>query len=152
MNDKQTIRKSPSSIEAEKAVLGCMLINEQAMYRALHNLKPNSFYDNSHKIIFKAMSNMFEKGKTVDSITLIDYLKKNKDLKKVGDSYYITGLVEEAPSSENVDHYAEIVKQKEALKIGLVDSIVEYSEAMNTAHKVINDLNDNNILLWQINF
>ena len=42
------------------------------------------------------------------------------------------------------------VKQKEALKIGLVDSIVEYSEAMNTAHKVINDLSDNNILLWQI--
>ena len=119
MNDKQTIRKSPSSIEAEKAVLGCMLINEQAMYRALHNLKPNSFYDNSHKIIFKAMSNMFEKGKTVDSITLIDYLKKNKDLKKVGDSYYITGLVDEAPSSENVDHYAEIVKQKYKKKVNI---------------------------------
>ena len=111
MSDKKDIRKSPSSIQAEKAVLGCMLINEQAMYRALHNLHSNSFYENQHKIIFKTISLMFEKGKTVDSITLIDYLKKNKDLKKAGDSYYITDLVEQAPSSENVDHYAEIVKQ-----------------------------------------
>ena len=137
MNDKQTIRKSPSSIEAEKAVLGCMLINKQAMYRALHNLKPNSFYDNSHKIIFKAISNMFEKGKTVDSITLIDYLKKNKDLKKVGDSYYITGLVEEAPSSENVDHYAEIVKQKEALRTIINTAIDMTSEAYNEKHNPV---------------
>ena len=129
MADKKNIRKSPSSVEAEKAVLGCMLINKNAMHKVLHHLDSSSFYENSHIIIFKAISDMFEQGKTVDSITLIDFLKKNKELKKVGDSYYITGLVEDAPSSENVEHYAEIVKQKQALRTIINTAIDMTSEA-----------------------
>ena len=72
MNDKQSIRKSPSSIEAEKAVLGCMLIKQKSMYKAQHSLDGNSFYENSHKIIFNSITAMFESGETVDSITVID--------------------------------------------------------------------------------
>ena len=53
MNDKKNIRKSPSSIEAEKAVLGCMLLNKEAVYKAVQILTVNSFYDDSHKIIFE---------------------------------------------------------------------------------------------------
>ena len=48
MSSKQNIRKSPSSIDAEKAVLGCMLINQKSMYKALHSLDADSFYENAH--------------------------------------------------------------------------------------------------------
>ena len=106
MTDKKNTRQSPYSISAEKAVLGCMLINKESIHKTIHSLSINAFYDESHKIIFKSICDMFESGKIVDSVTLIDHLKKNKDLKKVGDSYYITGLIEDAPSSENVDYYA----------------------------------------------
>ena len=100
MANNENIRKSPSSIEAEKAVLGCMLLNKEAVYKAVQFLVPDAFYDNSNKLIFESMCTMFKQGESVDSVTLIDHLKKIKLLKKVGDSYYITGLVEEAPSSE----------------------------------------------------
>ena len=137
MSSKQNIRKSPSSIEAEKAVLGCMLINQKSMYKALHSLDGNSFYENSHKIIFNSITAMFESGETVDSITVIDYLKKNKNLKKVGDSYYITGLVDEAPSSENVEHYVEIVKQKHALRTIINTAVDMTSEAYDEKYHPI---------------
>ena len=137
MSSKQNIRKSPSSIEAEKAVLGCMLINQKSMYKALHSLDGNSFYESSHKIIFNSITAMFESGETVDSITVIDYLKKNKNLKKVGDSYYITGLVDEAPSSENVEHYVEIVKQKHALRTIINTAVDMTSEAYDEKYHPI---------------
>ena len=80
---------------------------------------------------------MFEKGKNVDSVTLIDHLKKNKNLKKVGDSYYITGLIEEAPSSENVDYYSEIVKQKYTLRTIINTAIDMSSEAYDEEYDPI---------------
>ena len=103
MVDKNNIRQSPYSLSAEKAVLGCLLINKEAIHRTIHSLNAHAFYDEAHKIIYTAICNMFESGQIVDSVTITDYLKKNKNLKKVGDSYYITGLVEDAPSSENVE-------------------------------------------------
>ena len=129
MKEQKNIRKSPYSISAEKAVLGCMLLNKEAIHRTIHLLPINSFYDESHKIIFESICEMFEKGQSVDSVTLIDHLKKNKNLKKVGDSYYITGLIEEAPSSENVDYYSEIVKQKYTLRTIINTAIDMSSEA-----------------------
>ena len=74
-NSNENIRKSPSSIEAEKAVLGCMLLNKEAVYKAVQLLVPDAFYDNSNKLIFESICNMFKQGDSVDSVTLVDYLK-----------------------------------------------------------------------------
>jgi replicative DNA helicase len=137
MADKNNIRQSPYSLSAEKAVLGCLLINKEAIHRTIHSLSINAFYDEAHKIIYAAICNMFESGQIVDSVTITDYLKKNKNLKKVGDSYYITGLVEDAPSSENVDHYAEIVKQKYTLRTIINTAIEMSTEAYNEKYDPI---------------
>ena len=137
MADKNNIRQSPYSLAAEKAVLGCLLINKEAIHRTIHSLSINAFYDEAHKIIYAAICNMFESGQIVDSVTITDYLKKNKNLKKVGDSYYITGLVEDAPSSENVDHYAEIVKQKYTLRTIINTAIEMSTEAYNEKYDPI---------------
>ena len=116
MSEKNKTRQSPYSLSAEKAVLGCLLIDKEAIYKTVHSLSINAFYDEAHKTIFKAICEMFENGKTVDSITITDHLKKNKQLKNVGDSYYLTGLIEDAPTSENVEYYSDIVKQKYTLR------------------------------------
>ena len=137
MADTNKTRQSPYSLSAEKAVLGCLLINKEAIHRTIHSLSINAFYDEAHKTIYAAICNMFESGQIVDSVTIIDYLKKNKNLKKVGDSYYITGLVEDAPSSENVDHYSEIVKQKYTLRTIINTAIEMSSEAYDEEHDPI---------------
>ena len=137
MADKNKTRQSPYSLSAEKAVLGCLLINKEAIHRTIHSLSINAFYDEAHKIIYSAICNMFESGQIVDSVTITDYLKKNKTLKNVGDSYYITGLVEDAPSSENVDHYSEIVKQKYTLRTIINTAIEMSTEAYNEEHDPI---------------
>ena len=116
MNKKNDIRKSPHSIKAEKAVLGCMLLNKDAVYKAIQILNKDSFYENAHKIIFSSIMELFKNEKTIDIIIIIDFLDKNDNLKKVGDSYYITGLIEEAPSSENVEYYADIVRKRSILR------------------------------------
>ena len=108
MSEKNKTRQSPYSLSAEKAVLGCLLIDKEAIYKTVHSLSINAFYDEAHKTIFKAICEMFENGKTVDSVTITDHLKKNKQLKNVGDSYYLTGLIEDAPTSENVEYYSDI--------------------------------------------
>jgi len=116
MSDIKDIRKPPCSIEAEKAVLGCMLLSKDAISKATQILIKDSFFDSSHQMIFESILELSDTQQSIDSITIIEYLTKKDVLKKVGDSYYITGLTEEAPSSENVEHYANIVKEKYILR------------------------------------
>ena len=92
-------------------------------------LVKDSFYNTAHQIIFESIMELSNNQQTIDSITIIDYLNKNDNLKKVGDSYYITGLIEEAPSSENVEYYAKIVKDKYILRTIITTAIDMSSEA-----------------------
>ena len=113
---KDKVVREPQSIESEKAVLGSMLISKDAVPRAMNILIDNSFYDAKHQIIYKNIMELFEKNEVIDSVSLINNLKKNKELEKVGGAYYLTGLSNEAPSFENVEYYANIVKEKYILR------------------------------------
>ena len=109
-------RISPHSIEAEEAVLGCMLINNDSVAKAIQVLDGKSFYSNANSIIFENMKELFEKNNNIDYVSLTDQLKKKKQLDLVGGTYYITGLSNNAPSAQNVEYYADIVKEKEILR------------------------------------
>ena len=76
MSDKKDIRQSPHSIEAEKAVLGCMLLNKEAISKAVQLLVKDSFYNTAHQIIFESIMELSNNQQTIDSITIIDYLNK----------------------------------------------------------------------------
>jgi len=109
-------RKEPNAIEAEEAVLGCMLINSNSVPKAIQTLDKDDFYDTKNKVIFENMLELFENNTIIDYVSLIDQLKKNKKLKEVGDTPYITDLSKNAPSSENVEYYSKIVKEKFILR------------------------------------
>ena len=127
MADKnQTLKLPPQSLEAEQAVLGCMLIDPEAVPRTLHILTEKSFYNSSHVHIYTAISNLFEKNKTVDNITVTDELKKIGKLEEVGGAYFITGLSSDAPTASNVEYYARIIKEKEILR-SIIHSAVQMS-------------------------
>ena len=127
MADKiQTLKLPPQSLEAEQAVLGCMLIDPEAVPRTLHILTEKSFFNSAHVHIYTAISNLFEKNETVDNITVTDELKKIGKLEEVGGAYFITGLSSDAPTASNVEYYARIIKEKEILR-SIIHSAVQMS-------------------------
>ncbi len=124
MNEENTeLRLPPHSIEAEKALLGCILIENEALTKVVSNLQANSFYKPSHSKIYKAMLELFEENETIDSITVVDKLQKKGDLESVGGAFYISSLTTETASSENVEYYAKIVSNKSILRNIILTSI-----------------------------
>jgi len=127
MADKnQTLKLPPQSLEAEQAVIGCMLIDPEAVNRILHILTEKSFFSSAHAHIYTAISNLFEKNESVDNITVTDELKKIGKLEEVGGAYFITGLSSDAPTASNVEYYARIIKEKEILR-SIIQSAVQMS-------------------------
>ena len=120
------MRLPPQSIEAEQAVLGCMLIDPHSVPKALHFVREHSFYKTAHATIFASMVDLFDRNEAIDSISIIDDLQKRGELENVGGAYYVTGLAGDAPSAENVEYYARIVQSKFVLR-----SIISASSGMS---------------------
>tara|TARA_B100001029_G_scaffold179431_1_gene188889 strand:- start:5063 stop:6430 length:1368 start_codon:yes stop_codon:yes gene_type:complete len=111
------IKSLPQNKEAEQAVLGSILLDEQAINLALEEITANDFYDENHKKIFSAMLDLDSENKPIDVLTLFEKLKTKKSLlQEVGGSSYLSQLVEIVPSASNVSFYAKSVKEKSILR------------------------------------
>ncbi|MCM8795133.1 MAG: replicative DNA helicase [Candidatus Omnitrophica bacterium] len=106
----------PQNLEAEAAVLGCMLLDENAIAQTVELLDSNSFYNDSHKKIFEAILSLYNANKAVDLLTLTDELKRTNLLEEIGGVSFLTGLVNSVPSAANIHHYVNIVKEKSILR------------------------------------
>ncbi|MFH1245327.1 MAG: replicative DNA helicase [Candidatus Omnitrophota bacterium] len=106
----------PQNIEAEIAVLGSMLIEEDAIAQAIEVLKPASFYKDAHRSIFQTILSLYNSNRAVDLVTLTEALKVNGILDEVGGAAYLTELTAAVPTAANVLHYARIVKEKAILR------------------------------------
>ena len=113
---KENLNLQPQSIEAEQAVLGAMLSSKDAISKALQWVRSHHFYKEAHGKIFLVMSDLFDKGEPIDTISVINKLKKNKQIDDVGGAYFITGLVESVPTTANIESYAKIVLEKFMLR------------------------------------
>jgi replicative DNA helicase len=109
-------RIPPQDIEAEQAVLGAMLIDEDAAGRVLEKLRAEDFYREAHRVIFAAMEELHAKKQPIDMLTLTDVLKKNNHLDDVGGIAYVTSLANVVPTAANVDSHADIVEEKSTLR------------------------------------
>lgn len=115
-DNNQLLNVQPHSEEAELAVLGSMLSSKDAVSKSIQWLTPDVFYKDAHGKIFSAMELLFDKGEPVDTVSVIDLLKKNKELESVGGTYFITGLVESVPTAAHVERYSKIVMEKALLR------------------------------------
>ncbi|MFP4528046.1 MAG: replicative DNA helicase [Candidatus Kapaibacterium sp.] len=111
----------PHATEAEIAVLGSMMLDRQAIAKAIDVLEPESFYNPAHKKIFETILRMFDSGISVDIITLSNELSKEGALDFVGGAYYLTEINGRTPTAANVEYHAWIVQEK-ALKRQLIDA------------------------------
>ncbi len=100
----------PHSDEAEKSVLGSILIDKDAIVQVSEFLRPDHFYQNKHGDIYRAMVALFEAREPIDLVTLPQKLKSMKLLVGVGGVSYLSTLVEGVPSSANIRHYGEIIQ------------------------------------------
>ncbi len=102
----------PQAIDAEMAVLGSMLMESDAVERAMDILKPEHFYKDVHKKIFMAMKNLTDKARAIDIVTLTEELKTQNLLLQVGGELYLTDLINKVSTAAHVEHYANIVYKK----------------------------------------
>ncbi len=109
-------RVPPQNIEAEMALLGSMLLEEDAIGQVIELITENAFYKEAHKKIYAAMARLYEEGRSVDLITLTDLLRKEGILEDVGNASYLTTLTNVIPTAANVEHYARIVREKSILR------------------------------------
>ncbi len=120
--------KPPSAPEIEASVLGAMMIEKEAVPKAIELLTSNSFYLSEHKKIFEAMVSLFESGEPIDTVTLYDEMKKREQLDEVGGAVYLSKLSQNISSAANIEYHAKIILEKEILR-GLITSSHEIAKA-----------------------
>lgn len=132
----EEIRVPPQNSEAEKSVLGAMLIDEEAIGLALEILDQSWFYEDSHQKIFAAVLELYQGRKNVDLVTLSDKLRNDGTLESIGGQPYLSMLIDMVPTAANVEHYAQIVKEKGILRQLIKNSTHIVHECYNTRGRV----------------
>ena len=109
-------RSLPHNLEAERCVLGAILIHNDTFNQAVELIDAEDFFRDAHRRVFDKMIVLHERGEAIDLVTLKDELGRSGDLDPVGGPAYVAGLVDGVPRSTNVEHYARIVKEKSTLR------------------------------------
>jgi replicative DNA helicase len=109
-------RLPPQSLEAEVSVLGGILLENEALNRVLEVIREGDFYRESHRTIFSALLELYERSEPADLITLSEVLKKREEFDAVGGIEYLNSLVNSVPTAANITYYAKIIKEKSILR------------------------------------
>jgi len=142
----------PQNLDAEMAVLGSMLLDEEAVSVAVEKLDAGCLYKDTHRKIFQTISDLYNANKAVDLITLADALKKDNSLDDIGGASYLTSLANAVPTAANINHYAGIVREKYILRTLINNSTKIISvchesegniaEVVDTAERLIFEVSD----------
>ncbi|MFA5350508.1 MAG: replicative DNA helicase, partial [Candidatus Omnitrophota bacterium] len=142
----------PQNLDAEMAVLGSMLLDEEAVSVAVEKLDAGCFYKDTHRKIFQTISDLYNANKAVDLITLADALRKDNSLDGIGGASYLTSLANAVPTAANINHYAGIVREKYILRTLINNSTKiitvchesegNIAEVVDTAERLIFEVSD----------
>src|SRR5512135_2361386 len=106
----------PSNLEAERSILGAILLDEKAIFSVLDSLRKEDFYLEGHRKIYEKMSDLSTGQHAIDLITLKNELQRTDDLERAGGPAYLASLTDGLPRAINIEHYAQIVKEKATLR------------------------------------
>ncbi|MCA9360596.1 replicative DNA helicase, partial [Candidatus Kaiserbacteria bacterium] len=143
----RSLRTPPNNVDAEKALLGAIILKPDVMHDVSVTVYPESFFADKHRAIFEAITQIFSKGDPIDTVSVVTKLKEMNQLDRVGGAAYITELIETVPAAGNAMYYSGQVGDKATLRglINAADDIAEigYSdpesvdEALDQAEKKI---------------
>jgi replicative DNA helicase len=132
----------PANVEAERSILGAILLDNLAYSQAAEHLKTEDFSLDSHRRIYTRMVDLAEASKPIDLITLVEELDRHKELEAIGDVAYVSGLLDGVPDRPSIEHYVQIVRDKSLLR-GLIHAsnaaITRASDQSDPAEEILND-------------
>jgi replicative DNA helicase len=145
--DLITERGLPHSLDAERSVLGAIILENESIYQILDVLKSEDFYAENHKILYERLTDMVSSTRAVDLVTLREELARTGELEQIGGIAYIAALIDTLPTSRNILHYSQIIKEKAVLRrliragYDIIDSCYrqeeETGEILNNAERSI---------------
>jgi replicative DNA helicase len=115
-SDVAQLRLPPQSIEAEQAILGGLMLDNQAWESVADRVSEGDFYRHDHRLIWQHIVKLIETARPADAITVAEALELNGDLSAVGGLVYLANLVNQTPSAANIRRYAEIVRERSILR------------------------------------
>src|SRR3989441_623765 len=115
-NETTLERPLPQHLDAERSILGAILLDNQALNAAIENLRPEDFFFDPHRRVFQQMVALGETQQAIDLVTLNDALGRRGELESSGGTPYLASLVDGVPRSANIEHYVRIVKEKALLR------------------------------------
>ena len=114
---RQVLERSlPSNVDAERSLLGSVFVNNENYYRIVEFLRPEDFYLDAHRVIFRTMVSLMENSRAIDLITLQDELLRGSSLESAGGIGYLSGLMDGIPHLLNIEHYIEIIRDRSLLR------------------------------------
>ncbi len=136
-------RPLPCNLEAERSILGAILLDDKAIHSAVETLRKEDFYLESHRRIFEKMFTLTADGTAVDLVTLKNELQRSDELESAGGAAYLASLTDGLPRAVNIEHYAQIVKEKATLRrmIQISNEIMTRSyQDEETAYEILGDI------------
>lgn len=106
----------PQNTEAEQCLLGCLMLDKDAIAKVVDFIKADDFYKGIHQDIFQAMADLYERSDPIDILSVSARLKERNKLEETGGSAYLTSLINTVPTATHVSNYAKIVRQKKILR------------------------------------
>ncbi|MGL5089037.1 MAG: replicative DNA helicase [Cetobacterium sp.] len=116
MEDIEKLRKIPSSLEAERSVLGGIFLKPDIFSEVIEIITSSDFYKMAHKIIFEVMQEVYNSGESIDPIIVMDRLKRKDKFDAIGGEAIFYEIIEEVPTAANILTYAKIIKEKSTLR------------------------------------
>lgn len=113
---EEVIKIPPQSIDAEKALLGSLMLDKEGIVKIIDFLRPGDFYKSAHSKIYQAMVDLFEKREPTDLLTLTQRLREKKELEEIGGASFLSELLQTVPTPSHLLHYAKIVREKKVLR------------------------------------
>ncbi len=127
MATTKELKLPPQDLDAERSVLGALMLDKNAVIKVTDILTADDFYHPTHRFIYEATEDLFGHGEPIDILTVSDKLKSKKHLKEIGGADYLTELVSSVPTSAHIEHYANIVREKRVRR-DLISASSEISE------------------------
>src|SRR5437868_959847 len=116
MSRQSLERTLPHNVDAEKSVLGAILVNNENYYRVIETLHAEDFYLDAHRVIYRKMVELIEQSKAIDLITIQEELVRGSKLESAGGITYLAGLLDGIPHLVNIEHYIQIIREKSTLR------------------------------------
>lgn len=145
----------PQALELEEAVLGAIMLDRDAMPDIIDLLRPESFYHESHQLIYEAMQQLFNQAKTIDLLTMHEELLKMGKLEEVGGPAYLAELTERVASAANIEFHARIIAQKhikrELIRVSTTtitnafDDTIDVFELLDESERNLFDITQQNL-------